>query len=454
MITGSSAEKNWPLSARGRNNMAHITLSDAIARITAQATSGGSLQKRSRALPALEPVRSIGGGIYLLRNGKQGIIAPADDTLQPIIGECDQADWTLEMPPCLTEWLDGYNQEVEWLQKQQTIEQRKKVLQERGVNPGHLCGNSVAATQAQASPKKAATVPSEAAGALTSVTPLIATKWNQTAPWNQNLTLNGEKCLVGCVPISIGQLLYYWATKGFRRGCTASKAYKTKTNGYEIDALPPVTVFDYEHMVTGKPASKAAKKAVADMLEHIGKAVKADYKPSATGTRTDDYQPALKSAFRLGDNITSIYASKLGLEAFSERIRKELMDGRPVMMTGCNSAYTAAHSFLCDGYQAIDNKFHFNWGWGGSYNGWFKMGALTPTSSRNYSYYKHAFIGICPAYQLGDANRSGVVDISDVLTAADKAIKGEYAEESDVNSDGKVDIKDAATIADIVLGKL
>lgn len=406
--------------------MAKITPQEAIQRLTATASRRVMAAPGTKIAP-VEFVRSVGvadESVYLLRKGTEGFVAPADDTMTPCLAESDEVDYTLNLPPCLEDQLDEYAKEVEWWQSIGC----------------HL-------------PVEAAVEESEKAVVSNDIPALIKTKWNQTSPWNQNLTFEGKKCLVGCVPISIGQLLYYWAQKGYRRGCTASASYKTKTNLYEVAAMEPVTVFDFDHMVVGKPTTTEAKKAVADMLEHIGKAIKADYKPTSTGVYLNDYEKQLKSVFRLGDNITHIYASKLGLATFCERIRKELESGRPVMMSGYNSSYSGGHSFLCDGYRAEDDKFHYNWGWGGSYNGWFKMGALTPNSSRNYSYYKHAFLGIQPAYKRGDVNRDGVVDVSDVLSAVDATLKGEYKEEADVMPDGKMTIDDAASIVDIILGK-
>lgn len=403
--------------------MAKITPREAIERLSAT-----GLHRAAPGIKAapMEYVRSVGvadESVFLLRRGVDGFVTPADDDLTPCVAETEETDYTIALPPSYEEMLGDYAREVEWWQ---TI------------------GRDLPAE---------ATLEESVKTTAEDVEALIMTKWNQTAPWNQNLTFEGKKCLVGCVPISIGQLLYYWAQKGYRRGCMASSAYKTSTNLYEVQPLPPVTVFDYDSMVVGKPSTAASVKAVADMLEHIGKAVKADYKPTATGTKTDNYYPALSKVFRLGDKITQVYASKVGLAAFCEKIRKELTSGRPVMMTGCNSAHTAAHSFICDGYRSVDDKFHYNWGWGGSYNGWFKMGALTPTSSRNYSYYKHAFLGIQPSYKLGDVNRDGLVDISDVLETVETAVNGEYKEEADVTSDGEVNITDAATIVDGILGK-
>jgi len=43
----------------------------------------------------------------------------------------------------------------------------------------------------------------------------------------------------------------------------------------------------------------------------------------------------------------------------------------------------AGHAFVCDGY-TINDFFHFNWGWGGKYDGFYNVDAMTP-GSYNYN---------------------------------------------------------------------
>lgn len=398
----------------------HITPSEAIERIVSK-----SGQRRSKALSAPRCVREIGKAVYLVQYQKKGVIAPADDALDAVIGECDKVDFTLAMPPCFEEWMEGYAREVEWYQN---------------------VGSRLPVTDAVMVDDVSDTI-------MADVAPLLKTKWNQIAPWNKNLVFDGEKSLVGCVPLSMGQILYYWAMKGYRRGCMASEGYVTRTNKYKVGAMPAVTVFDFDNMITGKPTKAVNKNAVAEMLEHIGKSIQADYKPSATGAYTEVAAKKMQSSFRLGSGIRIIKASSLGLAAFSEQVRKELELQRPVMMAGGNSARTYAHSFVCDGYRAKDGKFHFNWGWGGSANGYFAMGALKPYTDRDYSYYKSAVIGIEPEYKLGDVNGDGVSDISDVLRIVDDANKVIFEESADINSDGEINKDDAELVVNHILGK-
>jgi hypothetical protein len=58
---------------------------------------------------------------------------------------------------------------------------------------------------------------------------------------------------------------------------------------------------------------------------------------------------------------------------------EELNSLRPIAYTGYNTLGPGGHAFVCDGY---DNwgLYHFNWGWGGSQDGYFAITDLTPSS--------------------------------------------------------------------------
>jgi hypothetical protein len=53
-------------------------------------------------------------------------------------------------------------------------------------------------------------------------------------------------------------------------------------------------------------------------------------------------------------------------------LRSELDAGRPIYYHGFGSG---GHAFNVDGYQGND-FFHFNWGWSGSYNGYYYLDNL------------------------------------------------------------------------------
>ena len=419
--------------------MARITPSEALQRASTAQQQGMRLVAAKKGAAAEPPrtekkaviteyVRDVGSNVYLFKKGKEGLILPAFDEVTPILGEAEQADFSVEMPAHVEAWLSGYAEEMEWWQNERLI-----VYDDEG-------NEIVFATDGD----------EQGAETKQDIAAMIKTAWAQTAPYNCKLpVIDGKTCLVGCPAVTLGQLMYYWAKRGYRRGCTATSQYRYGTDGVLVKAKPPITVFDYNDMSTGKPTTAVQKEAVGTLLEYCGKAMMVKYGTSSTGASPSTYLPNIQSRLRMG-KVKTIYADKIGESAFADAIYAELAKGNPVAMGGYHA--NGGHSFICDGYRVKDGKFHFNWGWGKLYDGYYAMTALNPTSVNTYNLDKAAYI-FRPEYILGDANRDGEVNITDVMTVINHGLKGTYDEAADVNGDGKVTVADHTPIVNHILGK-
>ena len=394
--------------------MAHITPQEALARLQPQ-----GMRKAKGCGPTLSLAAEIGDAapLYVFGDGDgKAIVTTSDSDLPAIIGVCEDADFSQPLPPSLVDWLGEYEREVEWWQ-----------------NAEH---EDLGATGA--------------AEERTSTPAMLKTAWGQGTPYNGNLTFNGKKSLVGCNAVAIGQIMYEWWKRGYSRGCTATPEYTTSTNQYKVAALPPITAFDFKNMTNGKPTASTSKKAVATLLEYVGKALQSDYAPDGTLAYPRKSATVLRTMLRMGD--TSIVYASSGAVKFEKRIYEEITAKRPVLMAGWKAG-GAGHTFICDGYDTAADKYHFNWGWGGSCNGWFAMSALNPSSARQYNSNKEAIVGIEPKYKLGDVNGDGTVDVVDAMQVMQDALHNGYNERSDINSDGEVTVTDAMTLIDVILGK-
>lgn len=392
--------------------MTKISPQEALQRITSQTG-----RRKAKGKPA-EYVRTVDGSVFLFRMGGEGIVAPADDELPPMIGECEDGDFTSDLPPVVEDWLQDYASEVTY----------------------HQGGDYIIED-----------TPEEKATSRKTIPAMVKAKWNQLAPYNDRLKFPEypDKCMVGCVAVTIGQIMQYWGSRDYKRGCTATSLYKWSSGKVTVQPLPPITCFDYDHLTPLTPKTKEEIAAVSTMLEYIGKAVKLNYSPTGTGGYMSIYAPLLISRLRLGKTITVISASTLGVDAFAQRIYDDLIQGRPVAMRGSGSA--GAHSFLCDGYDASSDRYHFNWGWGGKYNGYFALTALNPRSGYTFNGNKQAVVGIQPEYKLFDANGDVDISLADVMTINDNIMAGTYDEKSDVNSDGKVSMADTEQVVSQIL---
>lgn len=369
-----------------------------------------------KASTPIEFVRSYGNDtMYLFQKGTQCIITATDDTLPLILGECDKADFT-SIPPNLEEWLMGIDKEITaYLQSDGQIEVTEDTADDDRI----------------------------------SISPLIKSVWSQGAPFNNALLLEGKNRFVGCNATAMGQLLRYYGVEGvngirYKRGCKKTLAYTTKTLGIKVDSMPAKAVFDYSRLTQKAPTSAQSISTVSNFLAYCSKAITSDYKDTGTAAVPSNVAKVLESYFKMG-KVEMIFASN-GAAEFEERIYQELVNGYPVILNGYNDK--TGHCFLCDGY--ADGKYHFNFGWGGSYDGYYMMSAINPKKSTAYNDRKNAII-VHPVYQWGDANQDGNVDISDVVKVVND--NGSNKSESDINNDGKVNKSDAELLAKKILGK-
>ena len=399
-----------------------LTAEQALARILATKGATGATERMKAAKKPPVLTKTLRNKLYVFDNYGTTIIAPNRDDLPPVLAEYESGKET----PELRWWLAEYADEMA-----AAVGEEKQVI---------------------------AKAPAKAAAAI-NIEPLLGDiSWGQKAPFWNNLkfphpTKAGALCYccTGCVATAIGMVLYHLSKKGYRRGCLPTKPYTTTKYKYSVTAMPSMEMFDWQNMTDGKPTTTKGKAAVAVLMEYCGRSVKADYGYSATSAPMANVAPALRDYFGLGDARRLQNMSNAALKA---EIIAELQKGNPVIMCGTgnnSSGKSECHCFVCDGYRSSDDMLHFNFGWDGDGNGWFKFTALNPTT-HNFSSSKNAIVGLTPTI-LGDVNGDGKINMSDVTKMVNVANSGEYDRASDVNSDGKVDINDVSKEVDVILGK-
>ena len=393
-----------------------ITTQEALARLSPQG------MRKAKGTPSITYQGDLeDGAIYLFKCGeKETILSPSDDELPAIIGRFEESNGN-GIPPSMAAYLQETASEIAY--------------------------KANAPTTANA-PRKVAKATATTSKRVT-VEPLIKATWNQGAPYNEGLKFDGKSVIVGCNAVAIGMIMLYWAKKGYRRGCTATKAYTSKTAKFKVPSLPPVMSFDYDNMTYSKPSTTEQKKAVADILRHIGYALQSDYTTNLTTAPVANDVTVLAKSLRMGNTKRTLARS--GYAAWEEQIYNEIANERPVLVLGCTSS-GGCHIFVVDGYNADTDMYHVNWGWGGSCNGYFRLSVLDATSAKAYSSNKQAIIGICPTYKLGDVNGDGEVSITDAMKVVELAAQGSTDPKADVNSDGKVTTADAEAVIEHVLG--
>ena len=210
---------------------------------------------------------------------------------------------------------------------------------------------------------------------------LLTSTWEQGYGYNNYCPkMNGNPVVVGCVATAMAQIIryYQYPTRGF-----GSKSYRHET--YGILAVDfDTTDYDYSLMPDRVRHSSSAqqKDMVSRLCYHCGIVVEMRYQNpnhmSGSGSFTHLVPEALKH-FGYTDADYYKRANVNDDNKWKALIRNEIDNSRPIEYAGTSSSQ-GGHAFVLDGYNNND-KFHFNWGWGGSYDGFYTLSTMVGFSS-------------------------------------------------------------------------
>ncbi len=303
------------------------------------------------------------------------VMVPADDMIHPIIGYSVEGNLSrYNIPENAQAFFDRYSVEI------------SKNIDANSSNAETILEwNQILNEQFTKSPS--------------AVSPLCATTWDQTTPYN-NLCPAGVP--TGCVATGMSQIMKKWNYP------TTGVGSHTYTSAYAgpLTANFGATTYQWASMLNSySGASTAAQKtAVATLMSHAGISVDMNYAPAGSGAYNTAVAPALINYFAYQPSAEAKNKASFSTDAAWDALIKAEMDqGRPCLLAGNDGTGAAGHEFVCDGYNIPVNHFHINWGWAGSYNGYFYLTALNP-GSYNFSSGEQATIRIRPL--------SGIVPIA------------------------------------------
>ena len=334
--------------------------------------------------------------IFNASDGQGYVIVSGDERAQEVLGYSDTGHLSEETMPCgMMMLLDLYADEINNL---------PQILQNKG-------------GQAEADEPLAAS--KKVRDSRTNINAMVSCQWGQSSPYNgQCPTRGSSRCIVGCVATAMSQILYYWGhQKGYEIKASTIPAYTTRSQGINCGELP-ATTFDWANM-KDKASSDAA---AAKLCRYVGQAVEMDYGTSSSEAWGGDMAPAYREYFGIDNLVRTIFRSDYNYDDWEEAIFQEILSGHPVILGGSYySSGWGGHAFVCDGYQASTGYYHINWGWNGSYDGYFPLTALnssgsTGTSSGSYNICLMAVVGIQPPVAGHEYNetepRTAIVDLS------------------------------------------
>ncbi len=222
------------------------------------------------------------------------------------------------------------------------------------------------------------------------VSPMLISTWDQGQFYNQMCPADpagpAGHCLTGCVATAMGQLCYYfrWPLTG-----TGSYTYQHPVYGI-ITANFGDTEYRWNEMTN---SVQEQNEAVAELLFHLGVSVDMDYGPAGSGMWNHKAAYSLRTYFNYSPETQYLYRDSTNLD-WDSVIVAHLDQKIPMYYAGWSVPNINGHAFLVDGYQT-ETYFHFNWGWGGSYDGYFYLDNLVP-GGNNFNLAQELVINCYP----------------------------------------------------------
>ncbi len=215
-----------------------------------------------------------------------------------------------------------------------------------------------------------------------SMEPMLTTTWNQGKYYNSLCPEDPDgpdgRCYAGCVATAMGQVMNY-----YRWPLTGTGYYSYDLPGYgTISADYENTTYQWEGM---SDDLNNYNMAVAELLFHAGVGVDMQYGPNGSGMYNHSAAYVLRTYFKYCPETQYLFRDSTSMD-WDSIVLANLNNNRPLYYAGWTSDTTIGiygHAFVCDGYDT-EEYFHFNWGWGGSYDGYFYLDNLTPGSNFNY----------------------------------------------------------------------
>lgn len=269
--------------------------------------------------------------------------------------------------------------------------------------------------------------------------------WGQNAPYNQLcLTSSGAQAKTGCVPTAYGILMHYhkWPANAYEKKVYHSGTGESITLGHE---------YDWENMLDSYSGTYSGTEAdaVATLMRDLGWAYGVEYGTGSTQSGSGGEGAAkLVDVFKYKSETPNSQSAQFGTvrdvvandELWIEYIKQSLDAGCPIPYSSTTTG-GGRHIFILDGY--TDNGyFHFNWGWGGQGNGWFKLDEMKPDAYSDYSKSHRAYFMLKPDRPEGteDGSNDNEDNTESEGAPAEVAIKTEttIGGTASVNSDKEI----------------
>ena len=228
---------------------------------------------------------------------------------------------------------------------------------------------------------------------------LETAKWGQDSPYNKLcFTSNGSQAITGCVPTAYAILMNYhkWPAKANEKRVYHSGTGESMTLGH---------VYDWDNMLSSYSGTYTDEEAnaVATLMRDLGWAYGVEYGTGNTASGAGGEGAAkLIDIFKYKSESPNTSSATMATNRdvlandnlWVEYIKQSLDAGCPIPYSSTTTG-GGRHIFILDGY-TDKGYFHFNWGWNGQGNGWFKLDEMKPDAYSDYSKSHRAYFMLKP----------------------------------------------------------
>lgn len=295
--------------------------------------------------------------LLLVANFSKGfIVLSADDAVFPVLAySLDQQFYMEEAAPAALLWLDSYAKQIQY-------------AREHGTTP------SLKVVQAWESLKTASGIKDQT---TQSVAPLLTALWNQTKYYNAYSPHDAnapsgydQRTPNGCVAVAMAMIMYYYRYPSHGWG---SHTNHTDYGDYYVNFAQQTYCYD---AMTDQLSH--FNNEVAKLIFHCATAVDMMYGADGSGAYSESVPDALAFYFGYSSNCQFLRRYDYTLAQWKNFIKEDLNAKRPLYYAGHSD--DGGHAFVCDGYEN-DDYYHFNFGWGGSSNGYYVLTASDSDSN-------------------------------------------------------------------------
>ena len=214
----------------------------------------------------------------------------------------------------------------------------------------------------------------------------LETSWHQNEPYNNFCPIDqasGHKSVAGCPAVAMAQILNFHQTTNNVAFNDSDDYYHSYAGNnfwidndhveYDFPSFPELNSYIDTLNLHYEDQIPLTDDDVAAVVFACGVAAEQVYHPEGSGTF--GVSQAFQAYDRFGfEDIELLTEDDADLY---ERLISNIIDALPAHIAVVNEAWTVGHNMVVDGYNT-DDFYHINFGWGGSYDGWYLIPSELP----------------------------------------------------------------------------